>query len=117
MKRSEKIPTSIEREPLVDSPFAALAGGSGGGAPKPEERPGAAQKQAYTVGRTRKGGYALSIEKRSGGKVVTVLGNVGGDADALLSALKKHCGAGGAVREGCIELQGDHRVKIEQYLR
>jgi translation initiation factor 1 (eIF-1/SUI1) len=118
MEKKHKVSTSPERDPLVDSPFAMLQGGSGL-KPAPETGPihEGTNSRPYQVGRTRKGGYALSVEKRSGGKVVTVLGNVGGDADALLGVLKKHCGAGGAVREEGIELQGDHRVRIEEFLK
>ena len=70
----------------------------------------------YQVGKTRKGGWPLSVEKRPAGKVVTVIRNISGDAEALLSALKKRCGAGGVVREGSVEVQGDHCAKIEAFL-
>jgi translation initiation factor 1 (eIF-1/SUI1) len=45
-----------------------------------------------------------------------VIRNVDGDAEALLSVLKKRCGAGGVVREGAVEVQGDHRTKVEAFL-
>ena len=36
-----------------------------------------------------------------------------GDAlEALATRLKKLCGAGGAVREGVIEIQGEHRERL-----
>jgi translation initiation factor 1 len=47
-----------------------------------------------------------------GGKVVSVISGLPlGDAElaALAAELKKRCGAGGAVREGSIEIQGEHR--------
>ena len=34
------------------------------------------------------------------------------DAEALAARLKKRCGSGGTVREGVIEVQGDHRDTI-----
>ncbi|MGH8137012.1 MAG: translation initiation factor [Steroidobacteraceae bacterium] len=34
------------------------------------------------------------------------------DLDVLASALKKRCGAGGAVKDGVIEIQGDHRDRL-----
>jgi len=46
------------------------------------------------------------------GKGVTVITGVPLDASALgelASALKKRCGSGGTVRDGVIEIQGDHR--------
>ena len=50
-----------------------------------------------------------------GGKTVTVLyGTPGPDAARkdLLKELKQLCGCGGAVKEGRIEIKGDHRDKI-----
>jgi translation initiation factor 1 len=47
------------------------------------------------------------------GKTVTVVrGLPGADLDAVAGDLKKHCGAGGAVKEGAVEIQGDHRAKV-----
>jgi translation initiation factor 1 len=47
-----------------------------------------------------------------GGKTVTVVrGLPGGDLAAVASDLKRHCGSGGAVKDGAVELQGDHREK------
>lgn len=46
------------------------------------------------------------------GKGVTVVTGVplSGDAlDVLATRLKKRCGSGGTVRDGTIEIQGDHR--------
>jgi translation initiation factor 1 len=34
------------------------------------------------------------------------------ELEALATRLKKLCGAGGAVREGSIEIQGDHRDRL-----
>jgi translation initiation factor 1 len=36
--------------------------------------------------------------------------------EALATRLKKLCGAGGAVRDGVIEIQGDHRDRLVQEL-
>lgn len=46
------------------------------------------------------------------GKGVTVVTGVplgGQELEALGKELKKKCGAGGTVRDGVIEIQGDHR--------
>jgi translation initiation factor 1 len=48
-----------------------------------------------------------------GGKVVTVIrGLPAADAPAVASDLKRRCGTGGAVKDGAVEIQGDHREKI-----
>ena len=47
-----------------------------------------------------------------GGKTVTIVRGLTGDLAAVASDLKRHCGTGGAVKGGTIEIQGDHREKI-----
>jgi translation initiation factor 1 len=50
---------------------------------------------------------------RRGGKVVTVVrGLPPRDLKAVASDLKRLCGSGGAVKEGAVEIQGDHREKV-----
>lgn len=66
------------------------------------------------------GWVRLAREKAGrGGKVVTTVHGVPGD-DAelarLAQELKRHCGAGGTVRNGVIELQGEHREKLKARL-
>jgi translation initiation factor 1 len=51
-----------------------------------------------------------------GGKTVTVVRGLGGDADAVLRALKTACGAGGTVKDGTVEIQGDHRDRVVAWL-
>lgn len=47
------------------------------------------------------------------GKTVTVVrGLPAGELAAAATDLKRHCGAGGSVKEGAVELQGDHREKV-----
>jgi translation initiation factor 1 len=49
--------------------------------------------------------------KGRGGKSVTLVRGLGLDADALGALgkqLKAACGSGGTVKDGCIEVQGDH---------
>jgi translation initiation factor 1 len=51
--------------------------------------------------------------KQRGGKTVTVITGVpAGDAGALAQQLKKLCGSGGTLKEGNIEIQGDHCEKV-----
>ncbi len=54
------------------------------------------------------------------GKAVTTISNVPlGDAElkALAGKLKKRCGVGGSLKDGVIELQGDHRDAVVEVLR
>lgn len=53
--------------------------------------------------------------KQRGGKTVTVITGVPGgqtELTALTQKLKKLCGSGGTLKEGTIEIQGDHCEKI-----
>ncbi|WP_243373732.1 translation initiation factor Sui1 [Geotalea sp. SG265] len=50
--------------------------------------------------------------KGRGGKTVTVITGLPGDDNALKAIsgeLKRRCGTGGTVKDGVIEIQGDHR--------
>jgi translation initiation factor 1 len=48
-----------------------------------------------------------------GGKIVTVVRGLAADeAPSVASDLKRHCGSGGAVKDGAVEIQGDHREKV-----
>ena len=61
----------------------------------------------------------LAVEKRKKGKVVTVIRGLAAtrnDLPALLSQLKNHCGAGGAVQEDSLEIQGEHIDRIRRIL-
>jgi translation initiation factor 1 len=54
------------------------------------------------------------------GKAVTTISNVGVDDAALrelAGRLKRRCGVGGSVKNGVIELQGDHREVVVEVLR
>ena len=52
------------------------------------------------------------------GKVVTVIrGLPAPELEERASDLKRLCGAGGAVKDGTVEIQGDHREKIAERLR
>ena len=57
----------------------------------------------------------LAIEKRKKGKVVTVIRGLpaeGNDLDELLTRLKSQCGAGGTIKDECLEIQGDHLDRV-----
>lgn len=58
--------------------------------------------------------------KRRGGKVVTIANGFALTPDslaALATTLKKKCGAGGTVKDGEIEIQGEHLSLVAAELR
>ncbi len=69
----------------------------------PKGAPGAAQWGPVRVAREIKG--------RAGKGVTTVTGLPlsAAEIDVLATLLKKRCGSGGTVRDGVIEIQGEHR--------
>jgi translation initiation factor 1 len=71
--------------------------------PAPAAKPGRARVR---VGREISG---------RGGKGVSVISGLplaATELEELATRLKKLCGAGGAVKEGVIEIQGDHRDRL-----
>ncbi|WP_257265578.1 translation initiation factor [Endozoicomonas sp. ONNA2] len=59
-------------------------------------------------------------KKGRGGKLVTVISGLpltGNELKAFARQLKKRCGGGGAVKEGNIELQGDHVDTMVDHLQ
>lgn len=57
--------------------------------------------------------------KGRGGKVVSVVKGLplaGSELKALAKNLKQACGTGGAVKDGNIEIQGDHRETLKASL-
>ncbi len=61
----------------------------------------------------------IKVEKRKVGRVVTVIEGIDSkmfDLKKLASYLKSKLAAGGTVKNGRIEIQGDHRHKIKKIL-
>jgi translation initiation factor 1 len=59
--------------------------------------------------------YVERTRKGRGGKTVTLVLNLPGNEaakTALLKDLKAACGAGGALKDGVLEVQGDHRERL-----
>ncbi len=59
------------------------------------------------------------MEKRKKGKLVTVvrgLSEDGNDLPELLTQIKAACGAGGTLKEGNLEIQGNHLDRIRELL-
>jgi translation initiation factor 1 len=84
----------------------------GGRIDEPRARPGAAsgppRDGIVRVSRTSSG--------RRGKTVTLVTGLPPADLGAVAKELKRVCGAGGAVKEGTVEIQGDHRARIVEHL-
>lgn len=58
--------------------------------------------------------------KGRGGKAVTVVRGLAMDASdlaALAKQLKAACGSGGTVKDGTVEVQGDHADKVAAFLQ
>jgi translation initiation factor 1 len=65
------------------------------------------------------GNIRLRLDRRASGRLVTVITGLPGRASfvlALAKALKAAAGAGGTVKDGSLELQGDHRDLVEGVL-
>ncbi len=69
----------------------------------------------------RDGYVRLARDKKGrGGKTVTVITGLPGDAAAiaqLAQELRRLCGAGGTVKGTTVEIQGEHRDRLETYLK
>jgi translation initiation factor 1 len=62
----------------------------------------------------------LAVEKRKKGKTVTVvrgLSETDNDLPALLTRLQSACGAGGTLRDGVLEVQGNQRDRVRETLQ
>ena len=64
--------------------------------------------------------YLHRDSKGRGGKTVTLIKKLvlsEEDLKELAKKLKQVCGSGGTVREDMIEIQGEHREKIAEFLK
>ncbi len=62
----------------------------------------------------------IMTTKRRYGKIVTIINGIDPsdiDLDELARFLKNKCAAGGTVKDGIIELQGDHKKKAIKALK
>ena len=57
-------------------------------------------------------GREVAGRSGKGVSVISGLPLATADLEALASRLKRLCGAGGAVRDGVIEIQGEHRDRL-----
>lgn len=120
MKEKKRIPTS--GEPIAwKSPFAVLKDLSL--PPAPKEPVGTVRADAAPAARKKDRGRVDIIRQTAhrGGKTVTVvtgfLGISLAEKEGLAKEMQKACGAGGTVKEGRIEIQGDKRTEVARILR
>lgn len=92
----------------------------GGRVRQPEERPGGSERPPAKPPVPHDGVIRIFRERGGrNGKVVTVIRGLppGATLLALAAELKRLCGAGGAVKDGALEIQGDHRERLAGRLR
>jgi translation initiation factor 1 len=85
-----------------------------------EERPTTPDRPAAKPGAPNDGVIRIFRERGGrNGKVVTVIRGLptGTALRTLAAELKRLCGAGGTVKGGVLEIQGDHRDRLVELLR
>lgn len=81
--------------------------------------PGRPQRTERAAQPTPNDGVVRVSRETSGrrGKTVTVIRGIPPrDLTTITSDLKRRCGSGGAVKDGVVEIQGDHRPKVVSHL-
>ena len=122
MKEKKRIPTS--GEPIVwTSPFAALKNVELPSAPEARQAAdGSPRRDAASTAPKKNRGRVDIIRQTAhrGGKTVTVVTGFTGiglaEKETLAKEMQKACGAGGTVKEGRIEIQGDQRETVARIL-
>src|SRR5438874_6588393 len=98
------------------NPFAAL---SSEGLPPGPEVP-ASEGAPAAKGKNRGRVDIIRQKNGRGGKTVTVVTNFVGiglpEKEKLAKKMQKACGAGGTVKDGQIEIQGDKRAEVARIL-
>jgi len=119
MKEKKRLPTS--GEPIAwTRPFAVLKDVAL--PPALETRPRAVASEAPLIAPIKSRGRVDIIRQTAhrGGKTVTVVTGFTGigqaEQEALAKEIQKACGAGGTVKEGRIEIQGDQREVVARIL-
>ena len=91
---------------------------SGNGTVWSDQRGGDVRARDPVAPRRARGDGIVRVRRETkgrGGKTVTTVSGVALASDALrdlAKELKQRCGTGGAVKDGVIEIQGDHRTPI-----
>ncbi|MSP12360.1 MAG: stress response translation initiation inhibitor YciH [Chloroflexi bacterium] len=85
----------------------------------PEEEKTKPEKPAQRVPPQQQTVYLSRDRKNRGGKTVTLISGLQlseAELKSLTKDLKARCGAGGTLKDGNIEIQGDHREKLGEVL-
>lgn len=117
MSDSKRIPTDGGSS-FGHNPFGGL---SNEGLPSaPENSPAESAVPSQPAKKNRGRVDILRVKAGRGGKTVTVVRNFVGiglpEKEQLARAMQKACGAGGTVKDGQIEIQGDKREEVARIL-
>jgi translation initiation factor 1 len=103
-----------------NSPFAALKQAASLSAQSPGSPTAKATVSGQTVKKNRGRVDIIRQTAHRGGKTVTVVTGFAGinqaEKESLAKEMQKACGAGGTVKEGRIEIQGDQRNAVMRIL-
>ena len=121
-RKKKRMALGAEKEPEGNNAFGALDGL--GTLPKgPEDSPQAMPKKTSKRGQKNTKRGRVDIIRQTahrGGKGVTVVTNFTGiglaEKQELAKQIRKACGVGGTVKDGCIEIQGDKREEVKRIL-
>ena len=119
MADSKRIPTAGGAG-LSHSPFSAL---SSDGLPPGPAHPPMDSNLSPAAKPAKKNRGRVDITRQTagrGGKTVTVVSGFTGigqsEKEQLAQKMQRACGAGGTVKDGCIEIQGDKREPVAKIL-
>jgi translation initiation factor 1 len=117
MAGSKHIPTDGGAS-FGHNPFDALSGE--GLPPAPSSSPADSAPPSKPAKKNRGRVDILRVKAGRGGKTVTVVKNFIGiglpEKEQLARAMQRACGAGGTVKNGQIEIQGDKRAEVARIL-
>jgi len=118
-KRGKEVKRSFaDLEPLAHRPFAAL----GGLLPEqplplqPASGPAGEGGSAKILPAQGGNSCLIRLQKRSGGKQVTLLLHCSAACEEFLREIKRTLGVGGSCKENHLEIQGDKRQDLANFL-
>jgi translation initiation factor 1 len=119
MSNPKRIPTDGGSS-FGHNPFGALSSEDLPAAPENSPTDSPLVAEAKPVKKNRGRVDILRVKAGRGGKTVTVIKGFVGiglpEKEQLAKAMQKACGAGGTVKDGHIEIQGDKREEVARIL-